>query len=234
MSDVNTFVQEYEIQTRAQDRRPLTEQADPLALSWAAYHVWTKFPNRRWVAWSELEVHDHDRHMANETRRYYRNKLALRALKATVEPTQFSRDLYDICNAGIMRECHKGMLYRLPYFYIEDTLRSTLIDATHSQPCVADATPDFITQRHCKKLRKHSRIFHSRRNREVMEYWFHDTVLGHPVMLSVDYANPLRSMVEHVWKSHPSLSLSGHWLLGHDRQNDFHFWKIVQPELRFD
>ena len=234
MSDTETFVKEYEIQQRAQDRRPLTEKADPLALSWAAYHVWSKFPNRRWVPWNDLEAHDHDRDMANETRRYYRNKLALRALKATGETSQFSRDLYDICNGGTMRECHRGMLYRLPYFYVEDTKRAALIEHTLSQPTLSDAPPAAICERFSKDLLRHSSIFHSRRNREIMEYWFHDEATGHPVQWAVAYDNPLRSMVEHVWKTHNRIHLSGHWLLGHDRLNDFYFWKVTQPELRFD
>lgn len=234
MADTETFLEEYEIQQRAQDRRPLTEKADPLALSWAAYHVWTKFPNRRWVDWSDIEAHDHDREMADATRKYYRNKLAVRALKSNTEPSQFSRDLYDICNGGIMRECHRGMIYRLPYFYVEDIQRITLIEQTLIQPTLNDATPSILREGHTKQLRKHSRIFHSRRGREVMEYWFHDETSGHPVQWSVAYDNPLRSVVEHVWDTKSTLRLNGQWLLGHDRQNDFYFWKVVRPELTFE
>lgn len=231
---IDTTVQVYDQDERAQDRRPLTETADPLALAWAAYHVWTKFPNRRWVAWNDIEAQDHDREMAQETRRYYRNKLALRALKNAQEPTQFSRDLYDICNGGIMRECHRGMLYRLPYFYVEDTGRAALVEHTLHQPSLADAPPAAIRERFSKELLRHSRIFHSRRNREIMEYWFHDEETGHPVQWSVAYDNPLRSLVEHVWKTHDRIQVSGYWLIGHDTRNDFYFWKLTQPEMRLD
>lgn len=217
-----------------QDRRPLTEKADPLALSWAAYHVWQKFPNRRWVAWNDIEAQDHDREMAQETRRYYRNKLAMRALKSTGESSQFSRDLYDICNGGIIRECHRGMLYRLPYFYVEDTKREALIEHTRYQPTINDSMSVMHRERHVKEISRYDRIFHSRRGREIMEYWFHDETTGHPVQWSVTYENPLRSVVEHVVNANHKIKIYGHWLLGHDARNDFYFWKVTQPELRFE
>ena len=234
MSDTDTFLQEYEIQQRAQDRRPLTEKADPLALSWAAYHIWTKSPNRRWAEWRDIEAHDHDREMANETRRYYRNKLAMRALKGNGETTQFAQDLYDICNGGIMRVCHIGILYRLPYFYVEDTRRAELIEHTQCQPTLLDGTPAALREKHTKNIRRYGRIFHSRRGREIMEYWFHDEQTGHPVQLAVTYDNPLRSMVEHIWQTNSKMRIYGYWLLGHDARNDFYFWKVTQPELRFE
>lgn len=232
MADTKTFLEEYEINQRAQDRRPMTEKADPLALSWVSYHVWQKFPNRRWTPWDDLEASNHDRDMAQETRRYYRNKLAMRALRSDREPSQFSQDLYDICNGGIMRECHRGMIYRLPYFYVEDTKRAELIADTQSQPNVAvfRSLPETRTV----TLLRHSCIFHSRRNRETMEYWFHDADTNQAVLWSVSYDNPCRSLVEQIWRDHTCIKLYGRYLLGHDTTNDFHFWKVLQPELRFD
>lgn len=228
------WIEDFEREERTRDTRPLTEKADPLALSWAAYHVWTKFPNRRWVQWNDIEAHDHDRDMANATRRYYRDKLAMQALKATADPTQFSRDLYDICNGGTMRECHRGMLYRLPYFYVEDNKRADLIQHTLHQPNLNDATPALLREKYVKEISRYGRIFHSRRGREIMEYWFHEDATGHPVQLAVGYDNPLRSMVEHVWTTNSRIKVYGQWLLGHDNRNDFYFWKVVQPEVRIE
>jgi hypothetical protein len=229
MSDVDTFLQEFEIQERYKDRRPLTERADPLALSWAAYRVWEKFPNRRWVEWRDLEAHQHDHDIAAETRRYYKNKLALRALKSSQELSEFSRDLYDICNGGIMRVCHMGMLYRLPYFYVEDIRRAELIEHTQSQPTLD--VPPYLRESHILTLRKYNRIFHSRKNREIMEYWFHDESTGNAVLWSVEYDNPLRSLVDHIWQTQEHIRLKAAYLFGHDRLNDWHFWKVTQPEL---
>lgn len=64
-----------------------------------------------------------------------------------------------------------------------------------------------------------------------MEYWFHDEESGNAVMWPVDYSNPLRSLVEHVWNTQDQIQLKANYLFGHDIQNDWHFWKITQPEL---
>ena len=37
---------------------------DPIALSWASYHVWQKFPTRRWVNLNEVDAHQHDHEIA--------------------------------------------------------------------------------------------------------------------------------------------------------------------------
>jgi len=218
---------------REQDRRPLTEMADPLALSWVAYHVWRKNPGLRWAAWADLEVHEHDREIARETRRYYRNKLALRALKGTGEQTQFARDLYDICNGGVMRECHRGMLYRLPYLYVEDVRRDELREKTLVQPDL-DSLPRFLEDRSTRRLRRYGRIFRTRRSGERMEYWYHDEETGYPVMWAVDYGNTLRTVVDHFFDSYETPQIHARWCVGVDQVNDFRYWVIAQPELRFE
>ena len=217
---------------RERDRRPLTEKADPLALAWVAYAVWLKFPNRRWAEWSDLEVHEHDREMARVTREYYRNKLAMRALKNTREPTEFERDLYDICNGGIMRECHKGILYRLPYFYVEDTETEALRDRFTVGPQDIDVIPAFLLERSTRRLAPDTRIFHSRRRREVMQYWFRDTVTNHPVAWNVVYDNPLRSLVDHLHRTQSTVDLAARWHVVRLHDNSFHYWIPADAELQ--
>lgn len=227
-----TFIEEYNRTQREQDRRPLAEEADPLALSWVAYHVWQKNPRNRWAAWQNLVVHEHDREMARATRKYYRDRLAMRALKSTQEMSQFSRDLYDICNGGIMRECHRGMLYRLPYFYVEDVAREQLIAETTEHPDVC--VPDTIMERTTRQLLRWGTIFHSRRSRELMEYWFHDAETGYAVLWSVAYENPLRGLVDHYYNTTTAPRINALWRLGHDRMRDFRYWVVQEPQLRFE
>lgn len=222
-----------ELFEKERDHRPLTEKADPLALSWAAYHVWEKFPGRRWADWNDLEVFDHDREIAKETRRYYRNKLALRALKGNGEQTRFAQDLYDICNGGVMRYCHKGLLYRLPYFYVEDIRRAELQEHTQAQPTV-DNVPPYLRGETTLHLERYGRIFRSRRSGETMEYWFHDRDTGYAVKWPVAYDNPLRSLVDHYFRTVERPVITAKLALGHDRITDFQYWVITQPELRFE
>jgi hypothetical protein len=65
-----------------------------------------------------------------------------------------------------------------------------------------------------------------------MEYWFHDEETGNAVEWPVNYDNPLRSMVEHIYRSQDRVRLHAHYLYGHDTHNDFYFWKVTKPELR--
>lgn len=226
LQDTIDPLDEFDQWSREQDRRPLTEKADPLALSWVAYHVWTKNPHRRWVPWADLEVHEHDREMAQETRRYYRNKLAIQALKADKEPTPFQRELYEICNGGIMRECHKGMLYRLPYFYVEDIRRAELVE--HSRAHQPDEREHRLVD--TRTLRPWNTIFSSRRGRETMEYWFHDRETNYPVMLAVDYDNPLRSMVEYYFRNTTDCVIYGDYRVVQS-PDDFRHWRLIKPEF---
>jgi hypothetical protein len=234
MSDTNTFLQEFEIQERARDRRPLTERADPLALSWAAYRVWQKFPDRRWAPWSDLEIHEHDHDMSRITRQYYRDRLAMRALKSPNEPTEFARDLYDICTGGVMRVCHTGLLYRLPYFYVEDTETDSLMDRYPDCPGISDIVPAFLLARETRSLKPDCMIFRSRRSGEIMRYWFRDLGTGHPVSWNVKYDNPLRSVVDHLHRSRSSIVVSAQWRVTHVRMDgrpDFYHWMPIDVEL---
>lgn len=234
MNWIDTTIQSHLREERTKDRRPLTEKADPLALSWAAYHVWTKFPTRRFTSWQDLEAHAHDHEMADETRRYYRNKLAMRALRSNQEPTDFQKDLYEICNGGVMRVCHMGMLYRLPYFYVEDIKRAELKEHTLAQPAVPTKHGTYGIEKTTRELLRHSRIFQSRRNREVMEYWFHDVITNEAVRWPVAYDNPLRSLVEQHWQTTARPKIHARWAFTHDRLDDFCYWTITEPELRFE
>lgn len=223
---------EFGTRERERDRRPLTEKADPLALSWVAYAVWLKTPKKRWAEWKDLEAHDHDREMARVTREYYRNRLAMRALKNTREPTEFERDLYDICNGGIMRVCHMGMLYRLPYFYVEDTGIESLRDRFTNGPRDTDVIPAFLMEPSTRRLAPDTRIFHSRRQREVMQYWFRDIDTGHPVAWNVLYDNPLRSIVDHLHRTQATIDLTAHWRVANLHDNSFHYWVPMDAELQ--
>jgi hypothetical protein len=199
--------------------RPLAEKTDPLALSWASYHVWTKFPQRRWSDWNDLEAHEHDHAMALATRKYYRDRLMVRALATTNELTAFARDLYDICNGGVMRECHRGMLYRLPYFYVEDITTAELISRYSGLPNPVDNNVIPITQ-NCsiKTLEADCVIFHSRQRNETMQYWFRDTETGYPVKWEVKYDNPLRSIVDHLHRTQKFIKINAYWFVKQSRQ----------------
>lgn len=231
--DTTVFLREHEKEQAQRDRRPLTEKQDPLALSWAAYHVWENFPQRRWVDWADIEARDHDITMAEHTRRYYRDKIALRALSNNNALTAFQKDLYDICNGGILRECHRGMLYRLPYFYAEDVARQELRDLFKNRPAF-DQRP--VWSKHAEKVTMQlapvMKIFKSRKNSEIMEYWFQETSCDHPVMWAIKYDNPLRSMVDNLFDESKFMRVSA-YKHNTSRSQEFNHWHLSDVELKF-
>ena len=233
---MQNFVNELDSITanRYNDRRPLTEKADPLALSWAAYAVWLRDPTRRFVPFTDIEAHDHDHDMAKATRKYYRDRLAMDVLRNNRDPSQFRQDLYDICNSGIMRHCHLGMIYRLPYFYVEDTSRQELLTMFPHTPRTRSPVPRLLKIKETRTLTTVDRIFHSRRGRETVEYWFRDEE-QHPVMTRVTYANELRLLADGIFGTAGRQNrLQGFYTITRNPTNDFYYWYLDRMDLIFD
>lgn len=67
-----------------------------------------------------------------------------------------------------------------------------------------------------------------------MEYWFHDRATGYAVKWPVAYDNPLRSLVDHYFRTQDRFTIDATLAFGHDRITDFQYWIITQPELRFE
>lgn len=166
--------------------QPLGEKQDALALSWASYRKFDA-TGQRWAEWDSDDLLPVDHDMAAETRRYYRNRIAVQALKGR-DITGFQQALYEICNGAPLQVKHKGMLCRLPYFYHEDIARDQLrLEFTAPVPLP-------IQPRNRVRLTPVSRIFKSRHSDEIVEYWFqaHDRLY----MMNVKNCNPVRAMLD--------------------------------------
>lgn len=200
---------------------------DPLALSWAAYNNWIAVQGIRFTPLSDIEPRDEDYSLAEQTRSYYRDKLAIKALKGT-PLTKFQNALYGMLTGSEFMSDQLGMLYKLPYFYIEDQARDRVYAKTHS-------LAKFRTQgshRTCT-LTPIEKILVSRRGAERYEYWFHD-VNQHGVCIVVAANNPIRSFVDCVWNKHGSTAIKGMWYAKFLNHNpEYCYWTINQPEIVF-
>lgn len=233
VDDITGILNEDDAEHARLQEIPLVTKDDPLALSWASYHVWKKSPGRRWVPLTEVEAHDHDRQIADVTRRYYRDKLAMRALRGG-EPTKFQRDLYDICNNGVMRQKHLGMIYRLPYFYEEDVNRETLRGDIKHQPSKKDFTPMYISDKQTWELHSDRKIFCSRRSAEIMEYWFRNEQ-GHAVMWPVRLGDAFQDMVEGIFnRPGGRTAIHAYYRPAWDLRLDLNYWRVHLPEFAFN
>ena len=115
---------------------------------------------------------------------------------------------------------------------MEDTKLAELREHTVAQPKIP--TKHYGIEKTTRELLRHGCIFHSRRSREVMDYWFHDTRTNEAVRWPVAYDNPLRSLVEHVWQTQTKIKIHARWAFTHDRREDFCYWTVTEPELRFE
>lgn len=200
---------------------------DPLALSWAAYNNWIAVQGIRFTPLTDIKPEDEDYSLAEKTRAYYRDKLAIKALKGETL-TKFQSDLYGMLNGSEFMSDQIGMLYKLPYFYIEDQAHDRIFEKTHN-------LKNFHApgaQRICL-LSPIEKILVSRRNAERYEYWFRD-VNQHAVCIVVAANNPLRSIVNSVYNRHEPTALKGTYIAKRMPHNhEYHYWMVGNPEIVF-
>lgn len=230
IKSVDLFFDKHDIDTATtpgnwsfRDKKPLSYKQDPLALSWASYAVWLRDPNRRWVDLDNVEASAHDHEMANQTRKYYREKLVLDALKGT-RFSDFRQALGEIVNGDnqVLESRHLGIIYRLPYFYVEDTERANLFKHFGFSAIKQDNFVDDV-----RELVAVKRIFRSRRSNEVHEYWFKDAnnepVLWEIPQRNLDYSKFVESYIGH--NLGRPMMLSGRYSVK-DNLHCFKYWKL--------
>jgi hypothetical protein len=212
---------------------PVTAHDDLFVLSVAS---WRKSVESnyviRWMALAECRATDADRIRATEMKNFYRDKIAIRALKDS-KMTDFNHDLYEILNDKQVTHQQLGMLMRLPYFYQEDLDRMKIAQQVNLLPRrrinLAHAMHKETTTHRLTPLKK---IFMGRKNNELWEYWF-VTEFNDPVCWSVKLTNPLISVVEGIF-SQTHCYVNGYYQTGQRRGNDLvHFW-IGSPRIVFD
>jgi len=205
--------------------REVTFGDDPIALSWASYHVWQKWPARRWVSLNEVEAHEHDRVIAAQTRKYYRDKLMLQTLKGR-PLSEFQTVLYGLVTgeAPVMSD-QIGLLMKLPYFYTEDAHLADVFGRTQDLPKQERAVEfkqDTITPLHM--------IFSSRKRAEIYQYWFSDSA-GHAVMLPVASQNSLRKLIDGLFRQQQSLTVQAFWHRSTHLPTGRVYWALRDIEL---
>jgi hypothetical protein len=203
----------------------VTFSDDPIALSWASYHVWLNFPQRRWVSLNDVKAHEHDRAMAAETRCYYRDKLMMQTLKG--KPlSEYQTTLYDIVSgeAPIISD-QIGIIMKLPYFYVEDTELADVFGknkALTKDSVIAESRRDTITP-----LR---RILCSRKNMEVYQYWFANSA-GEATVWIVNSQNTLKSLVDSLFNQGQPMEVQALWHYKRHFPSGHISWNLGNVEL---
>lgn len=175
---------------RRSNSKPLTLDEDPLALSWASYRHWI-MGGGRWPSFNVLKVQDVDRQQGQAMRNYYRGRLTWDQLKNAREPSSFrSRLAALLIDHEPLIESDLGILYRLPYFWIEDQAHDRVFD---NRP-VLSVLP--VEHQNIEiQLTLIETVLISRRNRERTQFWFESNTGSLPVMLTVTEDNALKTLL---------------------------------------
>lgn len=179
---------------------------DPIALSWASYRVWQKFPARRWTSFDDIQAYPHDHEIAAATRKYYRDRYTMEVLRG--KPlTPFQTVLYGIVSGEqpIMSD-QMGVLMTLPYFYTEDTALDHIIENTHS----LDQPGPYAVPTHEATITPMQYVFVCRKSMEAHQWWWTDSE-GHAVLWGANTNNPLSSVVRSLYDRRQPLKIRAHW-----------------------
>jgi hypothetical protein len=198
---------------------------DPIALSWASYHVWTKFPSRRWTDLNDVQAHEHDRTIAAQTRRYYRDKLMLQTLKGR-PLSAYQTVLYGMVTgeAPIMSD-QMGILMKLPYFYTEDVYLASVFEKTKKL-----AQHSVVPESRCDTITPLEVIFVARKGMETYQYWFANSQ-GEATVWIVNSQNPLRSLVDGLFNKKQPLTVQANWHYKRHLPTDCIHWNLGNVEL---
>lgn len=169
---------------------------DPVALACASYRTFLE-TSIRWTDLKDATAIEQDHVQAAEIRKYYSDRILMSAVAACGEMSEFRRKLYGLLigQTGLKKR-DIGLLYRLPYFYAEDTAMDQVMALTKTVSTNAPRTRDVIG--HFQLIQ---RIDVSRRSGETVQLWLQKgTDTTTPYMIAAKGDNPFLSLVESVLK----------------------------------
>lgn len=193
---------------------PLEYGDDPLALSCASYRTWRESGWHRWARLGEIKetVTDADRVMAQNIRDYYSSKLTYSRL-TNIPFTGFQEKLADfLINKRTLKASEQGVLYCLPYFYVEDCENDWVFDNTTlvSNKDFNDQYPfpthTTITVRGAK-LTPLREVYAFRKSGERHIFWF-KTEDNEPTAVEIKAGNTLLPLFRSLFKRE-SVRLNG-------------------------
>jgi hypothetical protein len=179
---------------------------DPVALAWAGYRLYLRSPGHRWADFDDVEVTEEDRAQAQVIRSYYTGRILMDMMKSKSSTSAFRQKLYGLLigETGLKKK-DIGLLYRLPYFYVEDTeLDQVIAETTSAQAPISAATEMVSTFSLIK------RILVSRKHGDYAHFWLRHHQRPEPFLIVVKTDNPLLSLLTGLLKNPVQLSATAH------------------------
>jgi hypothetical protein len=196
----------------------VTFKDDPVALAWAVYRLYLKNPANRWADFADVEVTAEDRAVAQEIRSYYTGRILMDTMKSKNPMSEFRKKLYGLLigETGLKKK-DIGLLYRLPYFYVEDTDLDQVIAQTQSASVMfgKELAGTFTLIK---------RILVSRRSGDYVQFWLRHHKRMDPFLIVVKTDNPLLNLLESVLENPVQLSATAYHKThrGYHRNRYFH------------
>jgi hypothetical protein len=196
----------------------MTFTDDPVALAWAAYRVYLTNPALRWTDLNDVVVTEEDRVQSQAIRSYYTGRILMDAMKSKNPMSEFRKKLYGLLigETGLKKK-DIGLLYRLPYFYVEDTDLDQVIAQTQSASVMfgMELAGTFTLIK---------RILVSRRHGDYVHFWLRHHKRSEPFLIVVKTDNPLLSLLTSILEKPVQLSATAHLKhhRGYHRNRYFH------------
>jgi len=164
---------------------PIVFKDDPIAMACASHRL----SGQAGSAWLDLHgviVEPQDRATAVDIRQYYADRLLVTALKSKGVMSEFRRKLYGVVTGNYqLKKSEEGLLYRLPYFYAEDTGIDYVMSQTQT---AAQLSANTITARFTLV----KKIFCSRAGAgSHWQFWFVCNISPVPFMVEIKDDNVL-------------------------------------------
>lgn len=197
---------------------------DPVAMACAVHRGWQTDETPQFQDLESVVITPQDRLRAAAIRDYYGAKFTEMALRGWT-PSEFRLKLAEVLDGRRqLKESEIGMLYRLPYFYDEDTDTDWIYANTATaQTLEYYRGLDHLVQR--LTLTPLRQVLRSQRLGDSIKYWF-VTQHGHPAVISVAKSNPLNTMMDSLFEL-PVLEVTAQLKLGtrrgHNVVDQFHF-----------
>ena len=207
---------------------PIVFKDDPIAMACASYRLGQQ-GGYAWLDLHSATVESQDRDTAADIRRYYADRLLITALKSNSVMSEFRRKLYGVVTDNYqVKKSEEGLLYRLPYFYAEDTGLDHVMSQTQSASMTA------ATAGSCAgKFTLVKKIFCSRAGAgSHWQFWFVRNNFPEPYLVEIKNDNVLYKLFDTLTQQ-PQMFSAGTTHFKHHRGHyrDRVYIKMTQVDL---
>ena len=206
---------------------PVVFTDDPVAMTCASYRL-SQEGGFAWLDLHAVTVEPQDREAAINIRKYYADRLLITTLKSNRPVSEFRRKLYGVVTDNYqLKKSEEGLLYRLPYFYAEDTGLDHVMSQTQSAS-ISTELPKIMAA----KFTLVKKIFCSRAaGRSHWQFWFSSNISPAPFMTEIKDDNVLYKLFDTLTQQPQMFSAITHFKHHRGHHRDRVYFKMTHVDL---